>query len=313
MQRYVLLSGSSHPRLAKGIADHLKVSLGQCLIGKFPDGEIFVEIGESVRGSDVFFVQSIALQPNLHLMELLIAIDALKRASARSIIPVIPYFGYARQDRRGMDRVPITGKLVADLLQVAGATRVLTMDLHAEQIQGFFNIPVDNLWARPVLVEEICKMGLQKVMVVAPDAGSAKIARDYAVALKTDYGIVDKRRVSAHEVEVTSIIGDVKGRDIVLTDDLCSTAGTLTAAAAACKKAGAGRVVAAVSHGLFVGEALKKIMDSPLEAVLVADTVPGVSELAKSHQKIRPASVAGLMGEAIGRILSDRSISSLFV
>ncbi len=305
---YMLFAGTSHPELAQQIASCLKVSLGKVHIEKFPDGEIGVQVLESVRGRDVFIVQSIAHHPNFYLMELLILIDAFKRASARSIIAVIPYFGYARQDRRGILREPITAKLVADLLQRAGVTRVLTMDLHTEQIQGFFDIPVDNLYARSSIVEALPKLKMQDCVVVTPDIGSIKLARGYAEALKVDLAIVDKRRVSSEEVEsVSPLIGEVKGKDVLLTDDMCSTGGTLKTAARVCKKAGAKRIFAAVTHGLFVGKGFE---DCGIEKFIMSNTLPTPKTVGKNMLEI--VSVAPLFSKAIESIVGAKSISSLY-
>jgi ribose-phosphate pyrophosphokinase len=303
---YMLFAGTSHPELAKQIAECLGIKLGKALIEKFPDGEIGVQVLESVRGRDVFIVQSTARHPNFYLMELLILVDAFKRASARSIIAVIPYFGYARQDRRGKAREPITAKLVADLLQKAGVTRVLTMDLHTEQIQGFFDIPVDNLYARALIVETLSR---QKVgVVVTPDIGSIKLARAYAEALKVDLAIVDKRRVSAKQVEMAALIGDVKGKDVLLVDDMCSTGGTLKTAARVCKQAGAKRIIAAVTHGLFVGEGL--LEDSGIEKIVMSNTVPPPETI--DANKLEIVSAAPLFSKAIESIVGAKSISSLY-
>ncbi len=306
-KNYALFAGTSHPELAKQIAHCLGISLGKARIEMFPDGEIGVRILESVRGRDVFIVQSIAHNPNFYLMELLILVDAFKRASARSIIAVIPYYGYARQDRRGREREPITAKLVADLLQTAGVTRVLTMDLHTEQIQGFFDIPVDNLYGRTVLVETLLKQKLDRCVVVTPDVGSIKLARGYAEALKVDLAIIDKRRINAKgQVEVAALIGDVKGKDVLLVDDIWSTGGTLKTAAKVCKKAGAKRIYAAVTHGLFVGDELK---DSEIEKIVVSNTVPTPETVKRKTLQI--VSVAPLFGKAIESIVGAKSISSL--
>lgn len=303
---YALFAGTSHPELAQQIANKLNIELGKARIEMFPDGEIGVQILESVRGRDVFLVQSIARNPNFYLMELLILVDALKRASARSIIAVIPYYGYARQDRRGKAREPITAKLVADLLQTAGITRVLTMDLHTEQIQGFFDIPVDNLYARTILVETLSQQKMSHCVVVTPDIGSIKLARGYAEALKVDLAIVDKRRVSAKQVEMAALIGSVKDKDVLLVDDMCSTGGTLKTAAKVCKQAGAKRIFAAVTHGLFVGNGFG---ECEIEKIVMSNTVPTPETLERTRLEI--VSVAPLFAKAIESILGAKSISSL--
>jgi len=307
----LLFAGSSHPALAKEIADYLGIKLGQVTLNRFPDGEISVQILENVRGRDAFVLQTIALDPNEYLVELLIMIDALKRASARSIVAVIPYYGYSRQDRKDKPRVPITAKLVANVLVDAGATRVLTMDLHAGQLQGFFDIPVDNLYGRPVLAEAFRTMHPGNFVVVTPDIGSVKLARTYATHLGLDFAIIDKHRVTATQVEVVNVIGDVKGKDVLLADDMCSTAGTLVSAAKACREKGANRIFAAITHGIFVGEAVEKIEKSPIEALLMSNTIPYTERLAGST-KIRSVSVASLFGQAISCVVSQESISSLF-
>ncbi len=306
-----LFSGTSHPALAKEVADYLGTQLGKVFIERFPDGEISLQIQENVRGRDVFVFQSVALDPNNFLMELLIMIDALKRASARSITAVIPYFGYCRQDRKDKPRVPITAKLVANMLVDAGATRILTMDLHAGQVQGFFDIPVDNVVARPFLVNAFAKLFDSKVMVVTPDLGSIKLARDYARQLKTEMAIVDKMRSSAIHVDALHVIGDVNGKDILLADDLCSTAGTLVSAAKACREKGAKRIFAAVTHGLLVADAMEKIAQSPIEALFISNSIPATQCIVQSA-KIRIVSIAELLGQAISCIISKESISSLY-
>jgi ribose-phosphate pyrophosphokinase len=306
---YALFAGTSHPELAEQIAQSLGIALGNARIEMFPDGEIGVRVLESVRGRDVFIVQTIARHPNFYLMELLILIDAMKRASARSTIAIIPYYGYARQDRRGKEREPITAKLVADLLQTAGATRVLTMDLHTEQIQGFFDIPVDNLYARPLIVEALSKQKMDEFVVVAPDIGSIKLARAYAEALKIDLAIVDKRRVSAKQVEMSALIGDVKDKNVLLVDDVCSTGGTLKTAARVCKHAGAKCVWAAFTHGLFVGkEGL--LEDSEIERFVMSNTIPAPEAIDRKNLEIVTA--APLFGKAIQSIIGAKSISSLY-
>lgn len=296
---FMLFAGTSHRELAEQIAENLEVELGKTLIETFPDGEIGISILESVRGKDVFVVQSMAPHPNSYLMELLIFVDALKRSSARSIIAVIPYFGYARQDRRGMEREPITAKLVADLLQRSGVTRILTMDLHTEQIQGFFDIPVDNLYARPVLVEAVRK--LRPNQVVTPDVGSIKLACAFAEKLNIDFAVIDKRRVNANEVE-SALVGDVYQKRVLLVDDMCSTGGTLKKAALVCKRAGASAVFAAVTHGLFIGN----FENSGIEKIIMSNTVP------TPNCNVEVVSVAPLFAEAIRSIVDAKSISSLF-
>jgi len=304
---FMLFSGSSHPHLAKEIADSLKMKLGKAQIDTFPDGEIGDQIMENGRGRDVFVVQSIARRPNLYLMELLILIDALKRASVRRVIAVIPYYGYARQDRKDKGRVPITAKLVADLLEKAGAHRVVTMDLHTEQIQGFFNIPVDNLYARPVLVEGIEKLGCKDPVIAAPDLGRVKLARVVASQMGAPFAIVDKERHSSVDVEVRTLVGDVRNRDVVLVDDICSTGGTLRQAAIACKEAGAQRIFAVVTHGLFLGEILQ---DELIERFLATNTIPLPDEI--DHTKLDVCSVAGTFGRAMEYIINNDSVSALF-
>ena len=304
---FVLFSGTSHPTFATKLAKELGTCLGKAQIELFPDGEIGAQILENVRGRDVFVVQSIAKKPNFYLMELLILIDALKRASARSIVAVIPYFGYARQDRKDKGRVPITAKLVANLLETAGVTRVITMDLHSEQIQGFFDIPVDNLYAQSLFAEKVKTLGMKNPVVCAPDVGSAKLARLMANQLGADFAIVDKQRMNAKEVETHALIGDVQGRDVVLVDDICSTGTTLKKASEVVKKAGAVRVIAAVTHPLFNSEMVK---ESEIDTFFVTNTVPLPEEI--DHSQIEILSVAGIFGKAIDCIIKNESISSLF-
>jgi ribose-phosphate pyrophosphokinase len=304
----LLFAGSSHPELAEQVAEWLGVKLGNIGIDTFPDGEIGIQILENVRGRDVFVLQSIAQRPNHYLMELLIIIDALKRASARSITFVLTYYGYARQDRKDKGRVPITAKLVADLLEKAGATRGVTMDLHAEQVEGFFDIPVDNLFARPVLVEAIERAGFEDYVVVAPDLGSIKFARAFAGVVKADLAIVDKRRVNAECVETEALIGKVENRNVLLIDDMVSTGATLSIASRVCKKAGAKRIFAAATHGLFVGHGFE---ESAIEKMLVTNTVPFSNTDLKG--RIEVVSVAPLFGKAIESIVEAKSISSLYI
>ncbi len=304
---FILFSGTSHPTLSEEIAKSLGVGLGKTEIELFPDGEIGVQILENVRGRDVFVVQSIAKQPNLYLLELLILIDALKRASARHIIAVIPYFGYARQDRKDRGRVPITAKLVANLLETAGATRVIAMDLHSEQIQGFFDIPVDHLYARTVFVKKVKELGLKNLTVCAPDVGSAKLARILATEVEGDFAMVDKRRESANAVQTGALIGDVQKRNVLLVDDMCSTGQTLKQASEVCKKAGAAKIFAAVTHPLFSKEALE---GAPIDRLFVTNTVPLAQEIDRSQVEV--LSVAGVFGKAIECIVENTSVSSLF-
>ena len=304
-----LFAGTSHPELAQQIAKELGIRLGKIRIETFPDEEIGVQILENVRGKDVFVLQTIARHPNPYLMELLIIVDALKRASAQSITAVMPYFGYARQDRKNLNdaggRVPITAKLVANMLEKAGVSRVLTMDLHAEQIQGFFDIPVDNLLARPLLLEAAKKEGWDKSVVVAPDIGSLRLARDFAEDLKVEYAIVDKRRVNAKRVEAKALIGDVQSQNVILVDDICSTGGTLKKASLVCKASGSKAIRAVVTHGIFV----KAFEESAIEKMFVTNTIPLPKGLPK---RIRSVSVAPLFAKAIEAIAGAKSISSLF-
>lgn len=305
----LLFAGSSHPVLAKEIAESLGIQLGKVTLERFPDGEISLQILENVRGRDTFVFQTVALDPNNYLMELLIMIDALKRASARSIAVVMPYFGYCRQDRKDKPRVPITAKLVANLLVNAGATRILTMDLHAGQLQGFFDIPVDNLHGRAALIAALTKES-QNFVVVAPDIGSVKLARSYANTLGSELAVIDKNRLNATHVDAVNVIGDVKGKDVLLADDLCSTAGTLVSAAKACREKGANRIFAVTTHGLLVGNAVEKIEKSPIEALMISNTIPSTDRL-KNCTKVRAISVAALFAQAIRCIISKESISSL--
>lgn len=304
---FLLFSGTSHPYLSKEIAENLRVVLGKAQIDTFPDGEIGVQILENVRGRDVFVIQSIARNPNLYLIELLIFIDALKRASAHRIIAVIPYYGYARQDRKDKKGVSITAKLVADLLETTGVDRVVTMDLHTEQIQGFFNIPVDNLYACPILIKALRQLRCKDPVVTAPDIGSVKLARIMANEMGTSFAIVDKQRISSTDVKTCALVGNVQNRDVILVDDVCSSGSTLINAARACKKAGAYSIFAAITHGLFLG---KVFLDKIISRVLVANTIPLPSEMDLS--KIDVCSVADIFGKAIKLIINNESEASLF-
>jgi len=307
-----IFAGSSNRPLATAICQAVGVQLGQAEIGRFSDGECQVEITENVRGSDVFVVQSTCTPTNDHLMELLLMLDAFKRASARRITAVIPYYGYARQDRKVSPRVPISAKLVADLITAAGATRVLTVDLHAGQIQGFFNYPVDNVYATPVLMQYLReRLGRREVTVISPDAGGVERARAFAKRLDANLAIIDKRRSRPNEVAEMQIIGDVDGRAAVIVDDMVDTAGTLSAAADAVRKAGAPIVLACATHPVLSGPAMDRLAKSSIDELIVTDTIPLRSD--KPSSKIRVLSVAQLLGEAIRRTHEEASISSLFV
>ena len=312
MKNHLLIfSGNSNKKLAGDICKFLKVKLADASVDTFSDGEIRVKINENVRGHDVFVTQSTSNPSNNNLMELLIMIDALKRASSQRITAVLPYFCYARQDRKDQPRVPITAKLVANLLTVAGADRVLTVDLHAGQIQGFFDIPLDHLFAFTIFTEYIKKLKLDKNLVlVSPDVGGIKTARAYAKRLKCDLAIVDKRRVNDREAEVMHIMGDVKGRNAVIVDDMVATAGSLVEAAEAIKKAGAKDVYAAITHPVLCGPAIERLKKSKIKELVVTDTIPVPKE--KMLDRIKVLSVASLLGEAIKRIHNEESISVLF-
>jgi len=307
-----LIAGNSNLPLARGISDYLGIPMVDAVVGKFSDGEVAVQINESVRGADLFVIQSTCPPVNDNLMELLIIIDALRRASARRITAVIPYYGYARQDRKVQPRVPITSKLVADLLTTAGANRLLTMDLHAGQIQGFFNIPVDNLFATPVLIEYIKKLKLSDIILVSPDAGGVERTRNFAKRLNASMAIIDKRRDRPNESEVMNIIGDVKGKNAFIIDDMIDTGGTLTKAATALIQQGAGSVYACCTHAVLSGNAMERINLSDLEKMVITDTIPAKEKISNST-KLEVLSVADLIGETIYRINVDKSVSSLFV
>jgi ribose-phosphate pyrophosphokinase len=305
-----IFAGSSSRKLAKAICDRLKVPLGDVVVSRFEDGEVSVRFNENIRGSDVFIVQS-TNAPADNLMELLVMLDAAKRASARRVTAVIPYFGYARQDRKDQPRAPITAKLVANLVTVAGADRVLTMDLHSAQIQGFFDIPLDHLYAAPVLIEHFTKLSIPNLVVVAPDIGSVKMARAYAKRLGADLALVDKRRPKADAVEVMNIIGDVERKNAVLFDDVVTTARTLCQAADAIREQGARDIYAGVTHGVFCPGSQERIAASPIKEVVVTDTLS--HEDTPLPPRTRVLTVSGLLGEAVERIHEERSLSSLFV
>ncbi|MBL7220457.1 MAG: ribose-phosphate pyrophosphokinase [Phycisphaerae bacterium] len=307
-----LFAGRSNIPLAEKISEYLGIELGNVRIEPFPDGELMIKLEEDVRGKDVFIIQSTCSPVNRSMMELLIFIDCARRASAERITAVIPYFGYARQDRKDEGRTPITAKLVANLMATAGADRVLTMDLHAAQIQGFFDIPVDNLLAEPVLSHHFLNENIENLVLVSPDVGNVKRARIYATRMCGELAIIDKHRVSGHEVEVGHVIGDVKGRTVLMIDDMISTAGTICEAAKLCKESGAERILVGATHAVLCGPAIQRLRDAPIDEVIVTDTIPVSDEKLQDLAKGRVLSISRLMGEAIHRIHNDESVSSLF-
>ncbi len=303
-------SGSAHPKLSKAIAEYLEIPLGKVNLTRFPDGEIFVQFEENIRRKDVFLIQPTSSPTNENLMELLIMMDAAKRASAGRVTAVLPYFGYARQDRKDRPRVPITAKLVANLLVAAGANRIITIDLHSQQIQGFFDIPVDHLYARPVIIPYLKELLGDNAVVVSPDSGSVKMAMAYCEMLNAGLAVVAKRRINADTVASSHLVGEVEDKICIITDDLTSTAGTLCAAADILKKAGAAKIYAVVSHCLLNDAGKKKLMaDTNIEQLITTDGVPHMDDL---DGKVKILSVAPLLGEAIKRIHQGRSVSSLF-
>lgn len=308
----MVFTGNANPELAANMVKHLDISLGRASVGKFSDGEIAVELLENVRGRDVFILQPTCAPTNDNLMEILTMADALKRASAGRITAAIPYFGYARQDRRPRSvRVPISAKLVANMLSSAGVDRVLTVDLHADQIQGFFDIPVDNIYATPILIHDILQQRIDNLTVVSPDIGGVVRARAVAKVLNADLAIIDKRRPKANVAEVMNIIGDIQGRTCMIVDDMIDTANTLCKAASALKERGAERVLAYASHPVFSGEAVSRIASSDIDQVVVTDTIP-LSEAAKNCDRIRQVTIAGLLAETVRRISNEESVSYLF-
>ncbi len=307
-----VFTGNAHPELAKEICRHLGVPLGNAFIGTFPDGEVRLQILENVRGADVFLIQPTCQPVNDNLMELLILIDAFRRASAHRITAVMPYYGYARQDRKDRPRVPISSKLVADLITTAGAHRVLALDLHAGQIQGYFNIPVDHLYATPVTVGYFKKLKLKNLVVVSPDPGGVERARAFAKKLRAPLAIIDKRREDAHVVEMFNVIGEVKGKNCLIIDDMIDTGGTLVKAAGALLDKGAVKAYACCTHGVFAGSAIEKIRHSKLEQVVTTNSIP-ISDAGKKNKKIMVLSVAGLLAEAIRSIHQETSVSRLFI
>jgi ribose-phosphate pyrophosphokinase len=304
-----IFSGTANRPLAEAIAKAIGIELGQCTVSAFPDGETFVKIDENVRGEDVYLVQPTSPPTNHNLMELFIIVDALRRASASRITAVLPFYGYARQDRKDQPRVPITAKLVANLLVAAGANRVLTMDLHAQQIQGFFDIPVDHLYAAPVMYEYLKKKQLPDLVVVSPDVGGIKMAHAFSQFLEVGLAIVAKRRKSATEIEAMTVIGEIRGKNVLLVDDLTETAGTLTAAAKLLRKKGAKKIMACVSHAILNDLGIERLRKSVIDELITTDTVlrPAIDGV-----NITTLSVAGLLGEAIRRISNNASVTSLF-
>jgi ribose-phosphate pyrophosphokinase len=308
-----VFTGNSNPALAQKICDCLHVPLGAARVRTFSDGEIMIEITENVRGRDVYVIQSTCAPTNNNLMELLIMTDALKRASAATITAVIPYYGYARQDRKAAPRTPITAKLVADLITSAGVDRVVTIDLHAGQIQGFFNIPVDNLYAAPVILDYLkTRFTGEEVVMVSPDAGGTERARAFAKRLGCTLAVIDKRRTGPNVAEVMHLIGDVRGKIAIILDDMIDTAGTLTQAAKALKDNGASAIYACATHGVLSGPAIERINNSDIEEIVLTDTIP-LGDKEQQSSKVRMLSVADLLAEAIRRIHEDESVSSLFV
>jgi ribose-phosphate pyrophosphokinase len=311
MDKLSIFTGNAHPALAKNICRYLKVPLSEAVVGRFSEGEIRVKINYNVRGKDVFVVQPTCPPPNDNLMELLIMIDALRRSSAARITAVMPFFGYARQDRKDQPRVPITAKLVANLLTVAGANRVLTMDLHAGQIQGFFDIPVDHLFAVGIFIDYFSKMKLKNVTVVCPDVGSIKMARAYAKRMSADLAVIDKRRDSTDKTEVMYILGEVRGKNVIIVDDLIATGSSLIEAVAALKKAGALTVRAAITHGVLSGPAIERLDKcKDLKELAITDSIPLPEN--KKRRYLKALSVSDLLGEAIKRIHNEESVSCLF-
>ena len=313
MSEMMIFSGSSVAALSARIVDELRIEAGRALVDRFSDGEVNIEVRENVRGKDVFIVQSTCAPTNDNLMELLILADAIKRASATRITAVIPYFGYARQDRRPRSaRVPISAKMVADILGTVGINRILTVDLHADQIQGFFNVPVDNVYGSPVLIDDAIAQNYQRPVVVSPDVGGVVRARAYAKQINdTDLAIIDKRRARANESEVMNIIGDVRGRTAILVDDIVDTAGTLSNAATALKENGAERVVAYCTHAVLSGPAIDRISNSNIDEMIVTDTIPLFVEAVKCG-KIRQLSLDRVLAEAIRRVSNEESLSAMF-
>ena len=313
LDRMMVFTGNANPRLAEAVVGHLDIHIGRAKVGRFSDGEVAIEILENVRGKDVFILQSICAPTNDNLMELLVMVDALKRASAGRVTAAIPYMGYARQDRRpNSARVPITAKVVANMMSSVGVDRVLTMDLHSEQIQGFFDMPVDNIYSGPIMLGDVWKQNFSELVVVSPDVGGVVRARALAKRLEADLAIIDKRRPKPNVATVMNIIGEVAGRTCVIVDDMVDTANTLCEAAGALKKQGAQKVIAYCTHAVLSGPAIERITNSALDSIVVTDTIP-LTEAGRNCPKIRVLTVAGLLAETMRRISAEDSVSSLFV
>jgi ribose-phosphate pyrophosphokinase len=308
-----IFSGQANPMLSQKISDYLGMPLGAVKFQEFPDGELIVKIEEDVRGKDVFMIQPTCTPVSKTLMELLIFIDCARRASAERITAVIPYFGYARQDRKDEGRVPITAKLVANMLVEAGADRILTLDLHAAQIQGFFDVPLDNLYAEPVLSRYYSQLNLENLTLVSPDVGNVKRARVYAERLGGELAIIDKRRMSGSDIEVGRLIGDVNDKTVLMVDDMISTAGTISSAASLCKEKGARRVLVGATHPVLCGPAVERLQEAPIDEIVVTDTVPVPQETVDALGNLKILSVSALIGETIHRIHNNESVSSLFL
>jgi len=313
LDRMMVFTGNANPRLAEAVVGHLDIHIGRAKVGRFSDGEVAIEILENVRGKDVFILQSICAPTNDNLMELLVMVDALKRASAGRVTAAIPYMGYARQDRRpNSARVPITAKVVANMMSSVGVDRVLTMDLHSEQIQGFFDIPVDNIYSGPIMLGDVWKQNFSELVVVSPDVGGVVRARALGKRLEAELAIIDKRRPRPNVATVMNIIGEVAGRTCVIVDDMVDTANTLCEAAGALKKQGAQKVIAYCTHAVLSGPAIERITNSALDSIVVTDTIP-LTEAGRNCPKIRVLTVAGLLAETMRRISAEDSVSSLFV
>ena len=312
MSKLMVFTGNANPELAKLVVERLDIPMGEATVGKFSDGEITVEINENVRGKDVFIIQPTCAPTNDNLMEVLLMADGLRRASATRVTAVVPYFGYARQDRRPRSaRVPISARAIADMMVGAGIDRVLTVDLHADQIRGFFSVPVDNVYGSPILLDDIARQDYEDLIVVSPDVGGVVRARAIAKQLDVDLSIIDKRRPKANVAEIMHIIGDVEGRTCVLVDDMVDTAGTLCQAAAALKKHGAKKVVAYCTHPVLSGPAIERLTSSDLDELVVTDTIP-LSAEAQASGRVRQLTCAGLLAESIRRVNNEESISAMF-